>query len=338
MSQTHYTNRSGCSSYCSYEDSEDSGFEMSFKSESSEVVDDLFSYDNYPEKTESRSKFKDSHSQKLYEKFNEAFYKSLNECENKYSYTSSPPNYRNERQDYYETNINTYDDNLSETEFCSSQFLKTSTPTKNKGFEKRDNCKEEKPKRRYATGRNRVSRAKSPTQIQRIRRHRRMKANDRERNRMHILNEALDRLRCVLPTFPEDTKLTKIETLRFAYSYIWALSQTVNNVDKFPIEENGNVIVNVGNVTVSINREGNTITAKNYNQAAPNAVVTEGSINNASFMQEFNYEDKHETPPYWMREPDNTFSNPSYQNASYTNNYYSDNKMQCLDNMTYECI
>nr|CAD7590793.1 unnamed protein product [Timema genevievae] len=57
-----------------------------------------------------------------------------------------------------------------------------------------------------------------------------MKANDRERNRMHMLNDALDRLRRVLPTFPEDTKLTKIETLRFAHNYIWALSETVRMI------------------------------------------------------------------------------------------------------------
>ncbi|OPJ84744.1 neurogenin-3-like [Patagioenas fasciata monilis] len=52
-----------------------------------------------------------------------------------------------------------------------------------------------------------------------------MKANDRERNRMHHLNSALDALRSVLPTFPDDAKLTKIETLRFAHNYIWALTQ-----------------------------------------------------------------------------------------------------------------
>ncbi|XP_027752776.1 neurogenin-1 [Empidonax traillii] len=56
---------------------------------------------------------------------------------------------------------------------------------------------------------------------------RQVKLNDRERNRMHHLNAALDELRSVLPTFPDDTKLTKIETLRFAYNYIWALSETL---------------------------------------------------------------------------------------------------------------
>lgn len=74
-------------------------------------------------------------------------------------------------------------------------------------------------------------RDRSPHQIARVRRNRRMKANDRERHRMHMLNNALDRLRTVLPTAPDDTKLTKIETLRFAHNYIWALSETLKGLD-----------------------------------------------------------------------------------------------------------
>lgn len=111
----------------------------------------------------------------------------------------------------------------------------TSTPIKSKDKKPKD---PNKPKRKYANGKNRVTRCKSPTQILRIKRNRRMKANDRERNRMHMLNEALDRLRCVLPTFPEDTKLTKIETLRFAHNYIFALSQTLDSLDNI---NSGNV-------------------------------------------------------------------------------------------------
>lgn len=84
-----------------------------------------------------------------------------------------------------------------------------------------------RPKRKYAVGKNRMTRNRSPTQVMRIKRNRRMKANDRERNRMHTLNEALERLRLTLPTFPEDTKLTKIETLRFAHNYIFALEQVL---------------------------------------------------------------------------------------------------------------
>lgn len=61
---------------------------------------------------------------------------------------------------------------------------------------------------------------------------RRMKANDRERHRMHNLNSALDALRGILPVLPEDTKLTKIETLRFAHNYIWALTETLRMADQ----------------------------------------------------------------------------------------------------------
>lgn len=108
-------------------------------------------------------------------------------------------------------------------------------------------------------------------QVLHLKKHRRMKANDRERNRMHMLNEALDRLRCVLPTFPEDTKLTKIETLRFAHNYIWALSQTVHMIQQesncpssaSTSSTSGNgLTLNVGNVTVSIGGDhGNMITS-----------------------------------------------------------------------------
>ena len=72
--------------------------------------------------------------------------------------------------------------------------------------------------------RKRRRRDKSPTTEVVVKVVRRGKANDRERNRMHGLNDALDSLRSVLPTYPDESRLTKIETLRFAYSYIWALT------------------------------------------------------------------------------------------------------------------
>ncbi|XP_036892217.1 neurogenin-2 [Sturnira hondurensis] len=73
--------------------------------------------------------------------------------------------------------------------------------------------------------------AKTAETALRIKKTRRLKANNRERNRMHNLNAALDALREVLPTFPEDAKLTKIETLRFAHNYIWALTETLRLAD-----------------------------------------------------------------------------------------------------------
>merc|ERR1711894_87443 len=72
---------------------------------------------------------------------------------------------------------------------------------------------------------------RNPDEIQRLKKVRRAKANDRERNRMHMLNVALEKLRVVLPAFPDETKLTKIETLRFANNYIWALTESLKAIE-----------------------------------------------------------------------------------------------------------
>lgn len=53
---------------------------------------------------------------------------------------------------------------------------------------------------------------------------RRVKANTRERNRMHGLNDALDVLRQHVPCYSKTQKLSKIETLRLASNYISALA------------------------------------------------------------------------------------------------------------------
>ncbi|XP_062332661.1 neurogenin-1 [Osmerus eperlanus] len=77
----------------------------------------------------------------------------------------------------------------------------------------------------------RRGRARNEGTVHVVKKNRRVKANDRERNRMHNLNDALDTLRGILPAFPDETKLTKIETLRFAHNYIWALSETIRIAD-----------------------------------------------------------------------------------------------------------
>ena len=48
----------------------------------------------------------------------------------------------------------------------------------------------------------------------------RQAANARERSRTHLVNSAFDALRVLIPTEPSDRKLSKIETLRLASSYI----------------------------------------------------------------------------------------------------------------------
>jgi len=87
-----------------------------------------------------------------------------------------------------------------------------------------DGDQQQKKKRRRGRARNDAT-------VHVVKKNRRVKANDRERNRMHNLNDALDALRTTLPAFPDETKLTKIETLRFAHNYIWALSETIRIAD-----------------------------------------------------------------------------------------------------------
>ena len=53
----------------------------------------------------------------------------------------------------------------------------------------------------------------------------RQAANARERNRTHSVNSAFNNLRVLIPTEPSDRKLSKIETLRLASSYIAHLGQ-----------------------------------------------------------------------------------------------------------------
>lgn len=61
---------------------------------------------------------------------------------------------------------------------------------------------------------------------------RRMKANTRERNRMHGLNDALDLLREHVPCYSKTQKLSKIETLRLARNYISALADILKTGQK----------------------------------------------------------------------------------------------------------
>ncbi|XP_072263210.1 transcription factor ATOH1 [Pyxicephalus adspersus] len=62
---------------------------------------------------------------------------------------------------------------------------------------------------------------KNPNGVQK---QRRLAANARERRRMHGLNHAFDQLRNVIPSFNNDKKLSKYETLQMAQIYINALS------------------------------------------------------------------------------------------------------------------
>ncbi|XP_061641455.1 transcription factor 15-like [Phyllopteryx taeniolatus] len=56
---------------------------------------------------------------------------------------------------------------------------------------------------------------------------RRNAANARERHRTQNVNTAFGALRTLIPTEPVDRKLSKIETLRLASSYIWHLTNVL---------------------------------------------------------------------------------------------------------------
>uniref|UniRef100_A0AAZ3PZ80 Si:dkey-34f9.3 n=1 Tax=Oncorhynchus tshawytscha TaxID=74940 RepID=A0AAZ3PZ80_ONCTS len=49
-------------------------------------------------------------------------------------------------------------------------------------------------------------------------------ANIRERKRMLSINSAFEELRCHVPTFPYEKRLSKIDTLRLAIAYIGDVS------------------------------------------------------------------------------------------------------------------
>uniref|UniRef100_A0A0K0DCH3 BHLH domain-containing protein n=1 Tax=Angiostrongylus cantonensis TaxID=6313 RepID=A0A0K0DCH3_ANGCA len=66
----------------------------------------------------------------------------------------------------------------------------------------------------------------------------RVQANARERRRMNNLNDALEHLRMLLPSVPDEPKMTKIETLRVAQGYITFLSSILADADGYrpPLE------------------------------------------------------------------------------------------------------
>lgn len=73
---------------------------------------------------------------------------------------------------------------------------------------------------------------------------RRLESNERERLRMHNLNEAFQELRTVIPHVEAQQKLSKIETLSLAKNYIMALTNTICDMRgeerMYALDEHGN--------------------------------------------------------------------------------------------------
>lgn len=80
----------------------------------------------------------------------------------------------------------------------------------------------------------RKSRAKPQDPVEKVivKRTRRVRANDRERSRMHGLNDAMDELRKHIPNDGSAGKMTKIDTLRTAANYIRVLKMMLGEIEK----------------------------------------------------------------------------------------------------------
>lgn len=96
---------------------------------------------------------------------------------------------------------------------------------------------------------------------------------------MHNLNGALETLRDRLPQFGEENKLTKIETLRFAHNYIWALSETLRMVQSQQLQMDGQKNLQLA---ASLALQG----PKNVNKISPSSSC---SYSPQPQLQDYNY-------------------------------------------------
>ncbi|XP_001369972.1 transcription factor 21 [Petaurus breviceps papuanus] len=134
-------------------------------------------------------------------------------------------------------------EDLQEVEMLECDSLKMDSNkefgTSNESNEESSNCEHGSPQKgRGGSGKRR----KAPTKknplngvSQEGKQVQRNAANARERARMRVLSKAFSRLKTTLPWVPPDTKLSKLDTLRLASSYIAHLRQILAN-DKY---ENG---------------------------------------------------------------------------------------------------
>lgn len=151
------------------------------------------------------------------------------------SLSSSPPN--------MSTGSLSDVDDLQEVEMLDCDGLKMDSNkefvTSNESTEESSNCETGSPQKgRGGLGKRRKAPTKkSPLSgvSQEGKQVQRNAANARERARMRVLSKAFSRLKTTLPWVPPDTKLSKLDTLRLASSYIAHLRQILAN-DKY---ENG---------------------------------------------------------------------------------------------------
>nr|AHA51304.1 HLH domain-containing protein [Charistephane fugiens] len=102
----------------------------------------------------------------------------------------------------------------------------------------------------------------------------RIAATTRERSRIEHLNCAFITLRSRIPTQPSDVKLTKVETLRLAMSYIMHLEKLVADIESQDTESTGSAEVSSSN---DVREEAPIVRLYNPNMPNQNEMITQGS-------------------------------------------------------------
>ena len=134
------------------------------------------------------------------------------------------------------------------TEACCSTASESNASAEEEPPAKRRSCRKREYNLRISSLVNRVEtekRREAPKQRKPkskpppLSKYRRKTANSRERNRMKEINDAFENLRLVVPAYPaENSKPTKITTLRLALNYIAALREMLG-LDQYGNELSG---------------------------------------------------------------------------------------------------
>lgn len=111
---------------------------------------------------------------------------------------------------------------------------------------------------------------------------RRLKANARERNRMHGLNDALDVLRKHIPCYSKTQKLSKIETLRLARNYIGALAAVLKNGSR------PDAVVFARTLASGLSQNTTNLIAGCL-QLNPRSLMTDAQLNSAAVLPPYQY-------------------------------------------------
>ncbi|XP_054618073.1 transcription factor 21 [Dunckerocampus dactyliophorus] len=113
--------------------------------------------------------------------------------------------------------------------FAKDSTESTEESSNGEGHGSRTPAKRRKTASRKTASRKNASEEGAPRGGKQVQRN---AANARERARMRVLSKAFSRLKTSLPWVPPDTKLSKLDTLRLASSYIAHLREILAN-DKY---------------------------------------------------------------------------------------------------------